>query len=360
MVAALPKIGVVGSGASACALSCYLADRGYDVHVLMRDRDTLSWLDSTRGRLRATGRLEGTYALSWFGSDAAALLARADVVIVATTVLAYPEVIEHLASHLRPRHRLILFSSKLLGAVHVEHLLRRLQAAAVPVVEVDALFASRLLEDRTVWIRGIKAWTLFSAAKRSVTAAFAPLIAELFGSLEPADNVVQRGLTDFGALAHAPTMIANMNAVSRGESFLFYRDGFTEQTVALLEACEAEFHAVARAFGCNLVPMATLLDRYYGCDATSVHRAMRSVPNYRHSQAPTTLEHRFLREDVGCSLVPLSQLASVAGVPTPTIDAVVHLASVLLGDDLRASGRTLERVGWQGLGPVEIMRSING
>lgn len=353
------SIGVVGTGPSARALACHLSDKGNHVHLLTRDAARLAWLEARGGSIKATGRISGEHPVASFTADPAAMLARADVIFLATVVPAYEDVLVRLAPHLTERHRIVLFSSKLLGSVHVMRMLEELRAPAVPVVETDALFASRLLEDESVWVRGIKAWTLYSGANRGATADFVPLMNELFPGLEPATNVIHRGLTDFGALAHAPTVIANMNAISRGQPFLFYYEGFTDETIALLEACESELRAVAAAFGSELLPMAELLDRYYGCDPRDLRTAMRTVPNYQYSQSPPKLDHRFLREDVGSSLVPLTELGRVAGVPTPTVDAVVHLASVLLREDLRAGGRTLERVGWRGLAKEEILRRIH-
>jgi len=61
--------------------------------------------------------------------------------------------------------------------------------------------------------------------------------------------------------------------------------------------------------------------------------------------SPDTLEHRFLTEDVSCTLVPASELATKAGIDTPVLNSVITLASVLAGDDLRRSGRTLAKLG---------------
>ena len=105
--------------------------------------------------------------------------------------------------------------------------------------------------------------------------------------------------------------------------------------------------------------MATLLERYYGCRPVDLLTAMRTVPTYRHAVAPTGLSHRFLREDISCTVGLLQELAGVASVPTPTIDAVVHLANVLLGEDLRVGGRSLAALGWHGLAREEIVEQID-
>ena len=70
--------------------------------------------------------------------------------------------------------------------------------------------------------------------------------------MEPAENLIQRGLTDFGAFAHPVITIANMSKIDRGESFLFYYEGLSERTICVLEAVELEFKAVARTYGVEL------------------------------------------------------------------------------------------------------------
>ena len=44
-----------------------------------------------------------------------------------------------------------------------------------------------------------------------------------------------------------------------------------------------------------------------------------------------------------------NELGRLAGVATPTIDHIVHLASVALGRDLRADALTLDRMGLSGV-----------
>jgi hypothetical protein len=55
----------------------------------------------------------------------------------------------------------------------------------------------------------------------------------------------------------------------------------------------------------------------------------------------------------------VQELARVASVPTPTIDSVVHLANLLLGEDLRAGGRDLAALGWSGRSRADIVRVID-
>ena len=351
-------IGVVGTGPTACALACHLSGLGHEVHLLVHHPRRSEWIARTRGAFVATGAMEGTYRLAGYGDDAASFAAHVETIFFATVVTDYPLVTRLLAPHLRAHHRLVLFSSKLAGSVHVTRLLRTLGAPALPVLETDALFACRIRDDDTLFVLGTKRWTLFSGPTRSETTRHAAWFQRFFPGLDPAADVLQRGPTDFGAFSHVTIMVANMNRISRGERFLFYYEALTEQTIVLLEEVEREMRALAAAYGTTLIPMATLLDRYYGCEPVNLLTAMRTVPTYRHAVAPTALSHRFLREDIACTVGLVQALARVARVPTPTIDAMVHLANVLLGEDLRAGGRDLAALGWDGLGRDEIVRAM--
>lgn len=351
-------VGVVGTGPTACALACHLVSLGHPVHLLVHDPARSAWLDRTKGAFVATGAMRGRFSIASYGDDAEAFASQVETIFFATVVPAYPRVVRMLAPYLRETHRIVLFSSKLCGSVHVSRMLADHGAPRMPVAETDALFACRIFEDDSLFVLGIKQWTLFSGTTRSATESDAPLVQSFFPGLAAAENVIQRGLTDFGAFSHVTIMVANMNRISRGERFLFYYEALTEQTIVVLERVEREMRALAEAYDTSLIPMASLLERYYGCDASSLLTAMRTVPTYRHAVAPTALSHRFLREDISCTVGLLQELARVANVPTPTIDAVVHLANVLLGEDLRVGGRDLAALGWEGLSRAEIVARI--
>ena len=71
--------------------------------------------------------------------------------------------------------------------------------------------------------------------------------------------------------------------------------------------------------------------------------------------AQSRLDHRYLTEDVGYSLVFLTDLARRIGVPTPTMEALITMASIVLARDLRTEGsRTLATLGLDELSVNEL------
>lgn len=351
--------GIVGTGNSAHALASYLSAAGCDVRMYTRSPIKADHINSIR-HVYSEDRILGRFELKGAYSAPSEFAANCKTIFVATVATAYREVAETLAPYLNSSHTIILFSGKFGGAREFQLQLLAKGLSDLPkIVETDSLFACRLVADSRVWIRGIKRWTLFSSVTKSQTEVCAPIINAYFPGLTPATNLVQRGLTDFGALAHAPIALTNMHSIDRAEEFLFYYQGMTPRTVAILEQMEAEFRTIAKAYGCDLIPMKDLLDRYYGCDASDLYSAMTTVPNYRHSLSPKTLNHRFFYEDVACSLVPFEQLARLAAKETPILSSMISLATCVVGEDFRKTGRTLESLGLGDFNQSEIVRFLN-
>ncbi|MFC5290098.1 NAD/NADP octopine/nopaline dehydrogenase family protein [Actinokineospora guangxiensis] len=347
---------VVGAGGEGLALAAHLSAAGHPVSLCTRHPDRIAAIRDTR-RIRARGAIDGEFALSAVTADAHETVTGARLVFIATVTTAYAEVAARLAPTLTPEHIVVLFSSKLCGSAAFTAALAAAAGTGLPdVVETDALFAARPDGDHGVRVLGRKRWTLFSGLSQSATARHAELMRRLFPGVEPARHMVERGLVDFGAVAHAPIALANLAGIDRGERVLFYREGLSERTVVLLEQVGREFADVASAYGARVPAPARLLELYYGCeDSTDVLRAMSGVVPYQDIRSPASLDHRFLHEDVSCTLVPLIGLAERAGVPVPMVEAVVTFASVLAGKDYRREGRTLDRLGWANLTAAEIM-----
>ena len=297
------EIGVLGAGSEGLALAAHLASRGESVHLRTRFPDRIRTIARERS-VRARGLLQGRFPLAAVGSDLREVAGRCGVLFVAAVTTAYRSLAAALAPHLEPGHVVVLFSGKLCGTAEFGHALTRSGAARVDVLETDALFAARTWGDAGVTVHGQKQWNLFTGLDRDATERHGKRMRQLFPGLEQARSQVQRGLTDFGAVAHATIALANISRIDRAEELLFYREGLSERTVVLMERVEREFQQVGEAYDAPVPSMVELLDRYYGCEGDTVLEAMRSVHVYRDITAPRSLNHRFLREDVASTLVP--------------------------------------------------------
>ena len=62
------------------------------------------------------------------------------------------------------------------------------------------------------------------------------------------------------------------------------------------------------------------------------------------AKGPTQVDSRYISEDVPQGLVMLESLGKVLDVSTPICTSLIEIASAALGRDLRAEGRTMERL----------------
>ena len=63
------------------------------------------------------------------------------------------------------------------------------------------------------------------------------------------------------------------------------------------------------------------------------------------AKGPTKVDSRYISEDVPQGLVMLEALGKALDIATPICTALIEIASAALGRDLRAEGRTPEKLG---------------
>jgi opine dehydrogenase len=200
----------------------------------------------------------------------------------------------------------------------------------------------------------------FAALPGKQTAALHRLVLPVFPELEARGSVLETGMSNINAIFHPPGMLMNAGWIEHtGGNFLFYAQGITESVGRVIMAVDAERLAVAKALD---VPARSFLEIFHAAglttdearDSGNVALACKqSAPN-KSIKSPSSLDHRYVHEDVGDGLVAFSALGRLAGVPTSVIDAQVHLASAATGRDYWSTGLTLERMGLAGIAARDI------
>jgi opine dehydrogenase len=134
--------------------------------------------------------------------------------------------------------------------------------------------------------------------------------------------------------------------------FLFYEEGVTEGVGRLIEAVDRERLALADALGVQIMSEPELGVRQGYMIEENYSTGYSAAPGFLGIGAQKQLDDRYLTEDVGYSMVFLTDLARRVGVLTPIMDSVIAIASVVLARDFRAEGR--RTVGSLGLGDLSV------
>lgn len=341
-----PSFAVLGAGCGGQAIAGYLALRGYDVALYNRSHSRIAAFQH-RGSVELCDRISGFGALSYIGTDLAAAIADRDVIMVVTTANAHRPLAQEMAPHLRDGQVILLNPGRTFGALEVSHTICEAGCTADVVVgEANTLiYVSRVLVPGTAVIKAIKKTVSISAVSADDTPYLVSRLNGVYPQFTAAASFLETSLGNIGAVFHPTIALLNKDRILSKVPFDFYRDGVTRKTARYLEKIDSERIAVGTVLGHRPLSITKWLSSRYGLEPADVYTMLRSNPSYRNLPAPTTLDHRYLWEDVPMGLVPISDAAGAVGVDTPAINHLIDEASGILGRDFRNEGRTLEKLG---------------
>lgn len=170
---------------------------------------------------------------------------------------------------------------------------------------------------------------------------------------------MKTSLDNIGAIFHPAVTVLNAARIeSTNGDFDYYTEGITPAVSLILEAMDRERVKVAEALGFRAMTAREWLYIAYDAAGRTLYEAMRANRGYDGIKAPKTVHHRYITEDIPMSLVPIASLGKLVGEPTPTIESIILLGSVLHGTDYWAEGRTAESLGLAGMTLKEIRQLI--
>ena len=172
-------------------------------------------------------------------------------------------------------------------------------------------------------------------------------LAAILPNLRAVESVLASGFADGSALVEFPALLMSGPAIGSGavpvpmggtplEENRTFAALIGPEQWNLIVGLAAERAAVAAAFGVRHVPDAEAMIASHAGAARGA--GSRPQPDLAQSK-------QLLRDGVIGSLVPLVSAAEMAGIAVPMTQAMITLASGVLGADVAAAGRRLDTIG---------------
>ncbi|MDQ3692863.1 MAG: NAD/NADP octopine/nopaline dehydrogenase family protein [Chloroflexota bacterium] len=357
------RITILGAGNTGFSLAANLALAGHEV-LLWEHPAFASAIEPLRDSL--TIQLDGAArtgeaTLAAVTTDARQALAWTDLLLAAVPSYAHAAFAEQIVPELRAGHLLALLPGNL-GTLAFKRALEAAGTTDVTLVESDtAPYVCRKTGPRQAVIWGSVPAMGIGVLPTSRTEDARDRLAGLFRGIRGYPNVLAAGLSALNPIVHPAGVLLNAGRIerSRGE-FWFYEEGVTPAVVAAIESLDLERLAIGAAFGLQLTPVAQAFHEAGFGPAGDLWAVINGSRMLTALRAPGAIDTRWLTEDVPYGLVTWAALATVTGVHTPMLNAVVTLASAVLGIDFRASGRSLADLGLDRLPPAAILAHVNG
>jgi opine dehydrogenase len=359
------KIAVLGAGNGGCAAAADLTLRGYEVRLFSRSESTIAKL-AKRGEIELIENGITKSAAPYFMSPhLPPVITGADLIIVASPAVAHEYLARNLANCLTDGQMILLNPGHTGGSLHFANLLRTLGCEAkLKLCETVTLtYICRLREPGSVEIYRRTTNLRCAAFPSKFSGALLKEIQEVFPNVVPAENVLETGFSNINAIMHPAGMLGNAGWIEKtGGDFLYYREGITPAIGAWIDEVDKERLAIVRSLGLSPLRFVDIfhqagLTTTEARDSGSAYRAIHESAANFTIQSPSSLDHRYIKEDIGYGLVPMAEIGKLSGMRTPVMDALITLASTALGIDFRTDGLTLKKMGLAGV-KLEILLQI--
>lgn len=351
-----PIFAVLGAGHGGQALAGYLALKGFEVRLFNRTPERLRPIQLLGG-IQVEGEVSGFAPIPVATSDIREAIRGAQIIMVVTPATGHRDIAQRLSPYLEDGQIVVLNPGRTGGALEVRQVLRETGCSKrVLVAEAQTfLFASRISGPAQVRIFRVKNSIPVAALPAYQTVRVVQALRVALPQFIPEDNVLKTSFNNIGAVFHPTITILNAARIesTHGE-FDYYIEGVTPSVALILEEVDRERVRVAEALGVRAITAREWLYSAYDVSGRNLFEAIQNNTGYQGIRAPSTLFHRYITEDVPTSLVPIASLGKMLGVPTPTIESLIHLACVLHRTDYWKEGRTVEKLGLQGLSVKEI------
>jgi opine dehydrogenase len=354
---------VIGAGNGGKAMAAHLALMGFSVTLYNRTPEHVAAV-KTRGGVDLAGHEDvphGFGKLDLVTSDMGEALEGANVVMVVVPATAHADIARATAPHLRDGQIVVLHPGRTGGTLEFVHVLRQCECETdVTVAEAETLiYAARSDGPAQARIFRIKDAVPLAALPATRTPRVLEALFDAYPGFIDGKNVLQTSLNNMGAIFHPALTLLNAGRIeSTGGEFQFYIDGVTPSVALVLEALDRERVTVAASLGIRAQTGMEWLRMAYDASGETLHEAIHNQPGYRGIKAPATLNHRYITEDVPMSLVPIAAIGQRYGVQVRGMDSIIRLACIVHHTDYWRRGRTLDRMGIEGLSVGEITQYV--
>jgi opine dehydrogenase len=358
------KYTVIGAGHGGKAMAAHLALMGFQVILYNRTFDHISALKA-RGGIdleSSEGGPHGFAKLALVTSDMDEALREAQLIMVVVPSSAHADVAKSAAPYLKDGQIVVLHPGRTCGALEFTKVLRDQGCTAdVTVAEAETfIYASRSDGPAQSRIFRIKEAVPLAALPAMRTKDVLAAIQPAYPQFIDGGNVLNTGMNNMGAIFHPALTLLNAGWIEATHGdYQFYIDGVTPSVARVLEVLDRERVTVASSLGLRARTGLEWLQMAYNTVGEDLQEAIHNQPGYYGIKAPSTLNHRYIFEDVPMSLVPIASLGERFGVSVRGMDSIIRLACIVHRTDYWKRGRTVDKLGIGDLSVSELTRYVN-
>lgn len=377
------KIAVLGAGHGGCAISAELSQIGYDVNLYEHPdvADNLKPIIEKGGinliahtpkgeplELSAGGKSGFVEITGKVTSDMKEAVEGVDLIMLVIPSQFRESFTRLLAPYVEDGQTIIIWQGYFC-ALFVAKIFREMGVKKdVTICETDSLiYACKKTGPAQVFVKGKKDKIIVSEFPSNRNKNVLKDLKKIFPKFVSAKNVLETSFSNIGLTLHLPSVLLNMYRVERKFYPYFENIGkliyssydVTPGMAEVMEAVDRERIALGKKFNLKIASTKDMLFDYYGTTGENLYETLLNCYAYQIQIPPTSLQHRYVSEEVPFGFVPLVSLGDQLGVPVPIIKGMTNIACAATKIDYWSKGLTMEKLGLLGKTSEEIIEYLN-
>jgi opine dehydrogenase len=347
------RVAIIGAGAIGLGGAAFLEQNGHEAAI---------WSPSGKGAaalaagtpLTATGAVTGEFHPRVAESCGEALEG-AEAVLVALPGNGHRMAFEAMAPHLSARQTVLVSGHLSFGALYLAKLLAA-RGVSLPIVAFGTTVTTgRKRGDAEVHVNNLRKKVDVATVPLSEASRGLAVCQALFGDrFVPRDDLLAIAVSNLNPQNHLGIALCNLTRMERGESWR-QSENLTEAVGRLMEALDAERLAIAGKLG---VEVRTIRE-HYSLSFNVPPGTVGEMSRHMHARGdatlgPTSLDTRYVLEDVPYGLCATTKLGRLVGAPAMLHEAGIAILSAAYGRDLAAENDLLPALDFDRLSLEEL------
>lgn len=307
----------------------------------------------------AYGAVEGSVTVTILRDIAAT--SASDLVVVALPATAYQAVLPGLIPHLHERQIVVLSGALSLVPLWIDNQARRLGKRLTLTGWGTTLGTARIREDGRLKVGTVRGPFEMAVIPADNGKRVVGVVQDVFGvTLRLADSMLTPLLSNINPVAHAGQSIPNLTRMEKGEAWSLF-ENFMAAGANIAEAIDAERVAIAGGFG---LTVRSLREHYH----LSYHVPRSTLPEVAQAivakgaspLGPSSIDNRYLDEDVPFGLVVYETLGKVLNIATPATSAAITILEVAKNKPYRQTNALLADLDLISMSPQTLLAQVSG
>ena len=357
-------IAVLGGGNGAHMMAVDLTYRGHKVHLFEHSEFRAGFqVTLERKAIESSGvGPRGRFPIERVTMDMGEALEGVEWINVVIPANGHDLFFAEMIPYLRDDQKVVVWAGDY-GSLRLKALLREKHGVEVTIIETNTLpYGTRLREPGWIELLLVAPHVMASAIPAKKNAEIIEPFKSLFPCIDGAKNVFACAFNNPNPIVHPPGSLLNTGRIQYAKgNFYMYREGITEAVARVIREVYNESGRVAARFDVEMIPYEdTDFDTTVSIMGVEFVAPFDTMGEIASILGPTSVDDRYITEDLPYGLVPRSELGRVVGVTTPLIDSLITIGSVVCRNHYWTTGRTLRSLGLDGWSREEILQALNG